>query len=78
MILKRPVLGCGNWHISGRYPEFRSFYTTFFVNHAHNDYLQLMVETGLAGFAIAVWFLVSSARRRATGTGPKLRPAQSR
>jgi O-antigen ligase len=24
------------------------------VNQAHNDYLQLLVETGLAGFSIAV------------------------
>jgi O-antigen ligase len=40
------------------YPQFRSFYTTFFVNQAHNDYLQLIVETGLAGFSIAVWFMV--------------------
>ena len=47
------------------YPEFRSFYTTLFVNQAHNDYLQLLVETGLAGFSIMVWFLVVLFRRAA-------------
>jgi hypothetical protein len=28
------------------------------VNQPHNDYLQLLVEIILAGFSIAVWFLV--------------------
>ena len=28
------------------------------MNQAPNDYLQLLVETGLAGFSIAVWFLL--------------------
>jgi O-antigen ligase len=45
------------------YPQFRSFYTRFFVNQAHNDYLQLLVETGLAGFGIALWFVVLTFRR---------------
>ncbi len=58
MLLKRPFLGWGLGTFPIVYPEFRSFYTTFFVNQAHNDYLQLLVETGLAGFSIAVWFLV--------------------
>ena len=58
MFLKRPFLGWGLGSFPIVYPEFRSFYTTFFVNQAHNDYLQLLVETGLAGFSIAVWFLV--------------------
>ena len=40
------------------YPQFRSFYTNFFVNAAHDDYLQLLVETGALGFAIMIWFLV--------------------
>ncbi len=65
MLLKRPLLGWGLGTFSTVYPQFRSFYTTFFVNQAHNDYLQLLVETGLAGFSIAVWFLVLVFRRAA-------------
>jgi O-antigen ligase len=58
MLLRKPLLGWGLGTFPVVYPEFRSFYTTFFVNQAHNDYLQLLVETGFAGFAIATWFLV--------------------
>jgi O-antigen ligase len=65
MALKRPLLGWGLGTFPIVYPEFRSFYTTFFVNQAHNDYLQLLVETGLAGFSIAIWFLVLVFRRSA-------------
>ena len=65
MLLKRPFLGWGLGAFPIVYPEFRSFYTTFFVNQAHNDYLQLLVETGLVGFSIAVWFLVLVFRRAA-------------
>jgi O-antigen ligase len=65
MLLKRPFLGWGMGTFPIVYPQFRSFYTTFFVNQAHNDYLQLLVETGLAGFSIAVWFLVLVFRRAA-------------
>jgi O-antigen ligase len=65
MFAKRPLLGWGLGTFPIVYPEFRSFYTTFFVNQAHNDYLQLLVETGLAGFSIAAWFLVLVFRRAA-------------
>jgi O-antigen ligase len=65
MLAKRPFLGWGLGTFPIVYPEFRSFYTTFFVNQAHNDYLQLLVETGLAGFSIAAWFLVMVFRRAA-------------
>jgi O-antigen ligase len=58
MFLKRPLLGWGLGTFPVVYPQFRSFYTTFFVNQAHNDYLQLLVECGLAGFLIAIWFFV--------------------
>ncbi len=63
MFLKRPILGWGLGTFPVVYPEFRTFYTNFFVNEAHNDYLQLLVETGIAGFAIAAWFLVLVFRR---------------
>jgi O-antigen ligase len=59
----RPILGWGLGTFPTAYPQFRSFYTTFFVNEAHNDYLQLLAETGLIGFGIAVWFLMITFRR---------------
>jgi O-antigen ligase len=65
MFLKRPLLGWGLGTFSTVYPGFRSFFTNFFVNQAHNDYLQLLVETGLAGFGIALWFLVVVFRQSA-------------
>src|ERR1019366_7619955 len=39
------------------YPSFRSFYTNFFVNEAHNDYIQMAVETGVTGFVIVCGFV---------------------
>ena len=66
MFIKRPFLGWGLGAFPTVYPEFRSFYTTFFVNQAHNDYLQLLVETGVVGFSIAIWFLVVVFRRAAS------------
>jgi O-antigen ligase len=63
MFLKRPVLGWGLGTFPVVYPQFRSFYTNFFINEAHNDYLQLLVEMGLLGFATMLWFLVTLYRR---------------
>ena len=65
MLMRRPIFGWGLGTFPVIYPEFRSFYTNMFVNQAHNDYLQLLVETGLAGFSIAVWFLVLVFRQAA-------------
>lgn len=62
MVREKPILGWGLGTFPVVYPQFRSFYTTFFVNEAHNDYLQLLVEAGIAGFGIAVWFLVLTFR----------------
>jgi len=66
MFLKRPLLGWGLGTFPVVYPQFRSFYTTFFVNQAHNDYLQLLVETGLVGLLIAVWLFVVVIRQAIT------------
>ncbi len=57
---QRPIFGWGLGTFPAVYPHFRSFYTNHFVNQAHNDYLQVLVELGLAGFAcvVALLFLV--------------------
>src|SRR5271165_2535036 len=58
MFANKPVLGWGLGTFPVVYPQYRSFYTNFFVNEAHNDYLQLLCEMGLLGFGTMVWFLV--------------------
>jgi O-antigen ligase len=57
MFRRKPLLGWGLGTFPTVYPQFRSFYTNFFVNEAHNDYLQLLTETGLLGFAVMLWFI---------------------
>jgi O-antigen ligase len=62
MFRERPLLGWGEGTFAEVYPEFRSFYTDALVNAAHNDYLQVLAETGIIGFAIVIWFLFVSIR----------------
>jgi O-antigen ligase len=62
MFAKRPILGWGLGTFVDVYPQFRSFYTDQTVNAAHNDYLQLMSETGLLGFAAGLWFVSAAVR----------------
>jgi len=63
MFAKKPILGWGLAAFPVVYPQFRSFYTNFFINEAHNDYLQLLVEMGALGFLTMLWFLVTLYRR---------------
>jgi O-antigen ligase len=58
MFAHRPLWGWGLGTFPAIYPSYRSFYTNLFVNEAHNDYAQLLVETGLLGFGLMLWFLV--------------------
>ena len=58
MFLRRPVLGWGMGTFPTVYPGYRSFYTNDFVNEAHNDYAQLLVESGVLGFGAMIWFLI--------------------
>lgn len=63
MFLQRPLLGWGLGTFPTVYPGYRSFYTNEFVNEAHNDYAQLLVESGVLGFGVMVWFLALLYRR---------------
>ena len=67
MIAARPVLGWGLGTFPVVYPAFRSFYTNYFVNEAHNDYLQITVETGLLGFGLWCGFVALLYREGLTG-----------
>jgi O-antigen ligase len=58
MALHKPILGYGLGTFSDVYPAYKSFYTNLFVNHAHNDYLEMLVDTGVVGLALFVWMLV--------------------
>jgi O-antigen ligase len=58
MFARKPLLGWGLGVFPVAYPQFRSFYTNLLVNAAHNDYLQILIETGIAGFVAVAWFLI--------------------
>jgi O-antigen ligase len=60
MFAQRPLLGWGLGTFPVVYPQFRSFYTDLYVDHAHNDYIQLLVETGVTGFCLTLWFLATA------------------
>ncbi len=57
MLTQRPILGWGLETFATVYPSFRSFYTDLVVNEAHNDYLQVLIETGIAGFVTVLVFV---------------------
>jgi O-antigen ligase len=63
MFAQRPILGWGLATFPTVYPQYRSFYTNLFVNEAHNDYAQVLVETGILGFSLMIWFIVQLYRR---------------
>jgi len=59
MFQQKPLTGWGLGTFADVYPHFRSFYTNLRIDEAHNDYLQLLVETGVFGGLLMLWFLVS-------------------
>jgi O-antigen ligase len=44
--------GLGSFEVA--YPEFQSLVTDLRIDHAHNDYAELLAETGIAGGILAV------------------------
>lgn len=54
---EHPIAGWGLGAFPVVYPAYRSFYTRFFVNEAHNDYLQMLVEMGTIGAILGAWLI---------------------
>ena len=52
-----PVLGTGLGTLQQVYPPYETLYDGKIVNHAHNDYLEALAETGLVGGLCCAWFV---------------------
>ncbi len=58
MFKERPILGWGMGAFPSAYPRFRTVPSMFYLNAAHNDYLQALTETGLVGFGLVLLFIL--------------------
>ena len=57
IFVDHPVLGTGLGTLQQVYPPYETLYDGKIVNHAHNDYLEALAETGLAGGLCCAWFV---------------------
>jgi len=57
MLLDHPVAGTGLGTFQIAYPPYETLYDGKVVNHAHNDYLEALAETGVLGGLCCAWFL---------------------
>jgi len=57
IFLDHPIIGTGLGTLEMVYPPYDSVYDGRVVNHAHNDYLEALAETGILGGLCCLWFL---------------------
>jgi O-antigen ligase len=57
LFLDHPILGTGLGTLQMVFPPYDSLYDGKVVNHAHNDYLECLAETGVLGGLCCLWFL---------------------
>jgi O-antigen ligase len=57
IFLDHPLLGTGLGTLQMVFPAYETLYDGKIVNHTHNDYLEALAETGLAGGLCCVWFI---------------------
>ena len=57
IFLDHPWIGTGLGTLATVYPRYASFYNGLTVDHAHNDYLELLAETGMAGGVCGLFFI---------------------
>ena len=56
------LTGSGFGSFAYIYPAYRTLEGTLFVDHAHNDYIEFLVEGGIVSISLVVWFMVSISR----------------
>jgi O-antigen ligase len=57
IFLDHPFIGTGLGTLQMVFPRYDSLYDGKIVNHSHNDYLEVLAETGVLGGLCCVWFL---------------------
>jgi len=57
MFRDHPWTGTGLSTLPLVFPAYESLYDGKIVNHAHNDYLEMLADTGLAGALCCTWFI---------------------
>ncbi|HKV26053.1 MAG TPA: O-antigen ligase family protein [Candidatus Acidoferrum sp.] len=57
IFLDHPWIGTGLGTLPVVFPHYESLYDGKFVNHAHNDYLEALADTGMVGGLCCAWFL---------------------
>ena len=57
IFLDHPFVGTGLGTLQIVYPTYETLYDGKIVNHTHNDYLEALAETGIAGGLCCAWFI---------------------
>jgi O-antigen ligase len=57
IFLDHPWTGTGLGTLQIVFPAYETLYDGKVVNHTHNDYLEALAETGIAGGLCCLWFL---------------------
>ncbi|MGB7024931.1 MAG: O-antigen ligase family protein [Candidatus Acidiferrales bacterium] len=59
VFLDHPLIGCGLGTLVAVYPRYEPYYDGKIVDHAHNDYVEALAETGIAGgICLLTFFLL--------------------
>jgi O-antigen ligase len=73
IFLDHPWIGTGLGTLQTVFPAYETLYDGRIVNHSHNDYLEGLAETGIAGGICCLWFfgvlLFDSLRRLSQSNG---------
>jgi len=57
LFLDHPIVGMGLGTFETVFPPYDSLYDGKVVNHAHNDYVEALAETGVIGGMLCAWFI---------------------
>jgi O-antigen ligase len=63
IFLAHPIAGTGMGTLEVAYPRYQTHYIGLVVNHAHNDYVELLSDGGIIGGAFGLVFLIVLYRR---------------